>query len=202
MIKTRMKTPLLDQIERRKEESQARILNHQKAQSQWNQSHLALPKAPKLSLNLLKPDKPLTLDRAWNKSKSVNSRPPQKWINTIAKAKQPPRTFDELMGTPIDFLAYVINCVKIDNLTQEILVGPAFNLLKGSCRRIITNVKVMRWYDYGHLEEIVVQRDDNVLYKFKKGDFLRLNLHDIKDMLLLLVQKKLFNLDVDDQYDL
>nr|GEW08585.1 hypothetical protein [Tanacetum cinerariifolium] len=45
-------------------------------------------------------------------------------------------------------------------------------------------------------------RDDNVLYKFKVGDFLRLNLRDIKDMLLLLVRKKLSNLDVDDQYDL
>nr|GEV76236.1 hypothetical protein [Tanacetum cinerariifolium] len=60
------------------------------------------------------------------------------------------------------------------------------------------NLKVMRWYDYGYLEEIVVRRDDNVLYKFKQGDFPRLNLRDIKDMLLLLVQKKLSNLDVDD----
>nr|GEW07586.1 hypothetical protein [Tanacetum cinerariifolium] len=36
-----------------KKESQARILNHQKTQSQRNQSHLALPKAPNLSINLL-----------------------------------------------------------------------------------------------------------------------------------------------------
>nr|GEW58935.1 hypothetical protein [Tanacetum cinerariifolium] len=73
-----------------------------------------------------------------------------------------------------------------------------------SKRRIIavTGVKVMRWYGYGYLEEIVVRRNDNVLYKFKEGDFLRFNLHDIKDILLLLVQKKLFNLDVDDRYDL
>ncbi|GJR59536.1 hypothetical protein Tco_1501698 [Tanacetum coccineum] len=73
-----------------------------------------------------------------------------------------------------------------------------------SKRRIIvvTSVKIMRWYDYGYLEEIVVRRDDNVLYKFKEGDFPRLNLRDIEDMLLLLVQKKLSNLDVDDRYDL
>nr|GEX84790.1 hypothetical protein [Tanacetum cinerariifolium] len=38
--------------------------------------------------------------------------------------------------------------------------------------------------------------------KFKEGDFPRLNLCDIKDMLLLLVQKKLSNLDLDDRYDL
>nr|GEV89887.1 hypothetical protein [Tanacetum cinerariifolium] len=86
MIKKRMKTPLMDQTKEQKEESQARMLNHQKAQSQRNQSHIALPKAPNLSLNLQTPDKPPTPDRAWNKSKSIDSRPPQKWINTIAKA--------------------------------------------------------------------------------------------------------------------
>nr|GEV31119.1 hypothetical protein [Tanacetum cinerariifolium] len=37
------------------------------------------------------------------------------------------------------------------------------------------------------LLEIEVRRDDNVLYKFKEGDFPRLNLCDIEDMLLLLV---------------
>ncbi|GKB76427.1 hypothetical protein Tco_0943322 [Tanacetum coccineum] len=39
-----------------------------------------------------------------------------------------------VMNTPIDFLAYVMNNLKIDNLTQERLVGPAFNLLKWTCR--------------------------------------------------------------------
>ncbi|GJW44438.1 hypothetical protein Tco_0073237 [Tanacetum coccineum] len=67
---------------------------------------------------------------------------------------------------------------------------------------MVTSVKVMRWYDYGYLEEIVVRRDDNVLYKIKEGDFPRLNLCDIEDMLLLLVQKKLSKLDVDDRYEL
>nr|GEW05975.1 integrase, catalytic region, zinc finger, CCHC-type, peptidase aspartic, catalytic [Tanacetum cinerariifolium] len=66
----------------------------------------------------------------------------------------------------------------------------------------VTSVKVIRWYDYGYLEEIAVQRDDNVLYKFKESDFLRLNLRDIEDRLLLLVQKKLYNINVDDRYDL
>nr|GFC71807.1 hypothetical protein [Tanacetum cinerariifolium] len=42
--------------------------------------------------------------------------------------------FDELIGTPIDFSAYVMNHLKIDNLTQEILIGYAFNLLKGTCK--------------------------------------------------------------------
>ncbi|GKB97528.1 hypothetical protein Tco_0983665 [Tanacetum coccineum] len=58
-----------------------------------------------------------------------------------------------------------------------------------SLKRIIavTYVKVMKWYDYGYLEEIEVQREDQKLHKFKEGDFPRLNLRDIEDMLLLLV---------------
>ncbi|GKG12761.1 hypothetical protein Tco_0346998, partial [Tanacetum coccineum] len=60
----------------------------------------------------------------------------------------------------------------------------------------------MKWYDYGYLEEIEVQREDQQLYKFREGDFPRLNMCDIEDMLLLLVQKKLFNLERDVIYDL
>ncbi|GKF15358.1 hypothetical protein Tco_0056820, partial [Tanacetum coccineum] len=54
----------------------------------------------------------------------------------------------------------------------------------------------------GYLEEIEVQREDQQLYKFKEGEFSRLHLHDIEDMLLLLVQKKLFNLERDVIFDL
>nr|GEU29634.1 hypothetical protein [Tanacetum cinerariifolium] len=62
---------------------------------------------------------------------------PQTWIIKIAKAREPPRTFDELRSTPIDFSAYVMNHLKIDNLTQEILVGPAFNLSKVLCKSFV-----------------------------------------------------------------
>nr|GEV45076.1 hypothetical protein [Tanacetum cinerariifolium] len=47
----------------------------------------------------------------------------------------------------------------------------------------ITHVKFMKWYGYGYLEKIIVQRKDQTLHKFKEGDFPRLNLHDIKDLL-------------------
>ncbi|GKF33021.1 hypothetical protein Tco_0106221, partial [Tanacetum coccineum] len=36
------------------------------------------------------------------------------------------------MSTPIDFSAYIMNGLKITNLTQETLLGPAFKLLKGT----------------------------------------------------------------------
>nr|GEY40424.1 hypothetical protein [Tanacetum cinerariifolium] len=66
----------------------------------------------------------------------------------------------------------------------------------------VTHVKVMKWYDYGYLEEIIIQREDQTLHKFKEGDFSRLNLPDIEDLLLLLVQKKVSNLEKDVIFDL
>ncbi|GJV56325.1 hypothetical protein Tco_1457330 [Tanacetum coccineum] len=44
-----------------------------------------------------------------------------------------PLTFNDLIATPIDFSKYILNRLKIENLTQDILVGPAYNLLKGTC---------------------------------------------------------------------
>ncbi|GJS95454.1 hypothetical protein Tco_0802422 [Tanacetum coccineum] len=76
-------------------------------------------------------------DLEWNEGKLVNDGPEQSWFNDMAKATKPPLTFDELMHTPIDFSAFVMNCLKIDNLTKEILVGPTYNLLKGTCKSYV-----------------------------------------------------------------
>nr|GEX64840.1 hypothetical protein [Tanacetum cinerariifolium] len=57
----------------------------------------------------------------------------------------------------------------------------------------------MEWHDYKHLYWISVRRDDDQIYKFKEGDFKRLRLQDIEDMLLLLVQGKLSNLTVEER---
>ncbi|GKE73558.1 hypothetical protein Tco_1535599 [Tanacetum coccineum] len=59
-------------------------------------------------------------------------------------------------------------------------------------------VKVDERLGCGYLEEIVVRRADRQEYTFKEGNFSRLHLNDIKDMLLLHVQNKLFNLPGDD----
>ncbi|GKE30948.1 hypothetical protein Tco_1450270 [Tanacetum coccineum] len=56
----------------------------------------------------------------------------------------------------------------------------------------------MRKHGCGYLKEIVVRRADNDLYKFKEGDFLRLRINDIEDMLLLVLQNRLTNLSGDD----
>ncbi|GJT89043.1 hypothetical protein Tco_1070760 [Tanacetum coccineum] len=65
----------------------------------------------------------------------------------------------------------------------------------------ITHVKVVKKHGYGYLEEIVVRRADNVLYIFKEGDFQRLRINDIEDMLILVVLNRLTNLSGDDVAD-
>nr|GEZ85625.1 hypothetical protein [Tanacetum cinerariifolium] len=71
-----------------------------------------------------------------------------------------------------------------------------------SKRRIIavTELKIVEWHNYKHLDWISIRRDDDKNYKFKEGDFKRLRLQDIEDMLLLLVQRKLSNLTVEERF--
>nr|GEZ00999.1 ribonuclease H [Tanacetum cinerariifolium] len=59
---------------------------------------------------------------------------------------------------------------------------------------IVTKLKIVEWHNYKNLDWIMVCRDDDKLYKFKEGDFKRLCIQDIEDMLLLLVKGKLTNL--------
>ncbi|GKA76956.1 hypothetical protein Tco_0783417 [Tanacetum coccineum] len=66
----------------------------------------------------------------------------------------------------------------------------------------VKSVSVKKLHGYGHLEEIMVRRADRQLYKFKEGDFVNLHLNDIEDVLLLVVQHKLFQLDGCDIVDL
>ncbi|GJU92865.1 hypothetical protein Tco_1317621 [Tanacetum coccineum] len=226
------------------------------------------------------PPRPPTPDLEWNKRQVVLGQPEQPWFNQMVSATKDPLTFNDLMATPIDFSKYVLNRLKINNLTQDILLGPAYNLLKGTYKLVwnntegdrypfdlskplplqghpghltvaadyffnndleylksfdpdrtytmlITKTKAARYeiegikdmvptllsptkvgYDkdalkgsvsvkklhgYGHLEEIVVKRADRQLYKFKDDDFVDLHLNEIEDMLLLVVQHKLFH---------
>ncbi|GJV33851.1 retrovirus-related pol polyprotein from transposon TNT 1-94 [Tanacetum coccineum] len=121
-----------------------------------------------------KPKKPPTPDHEWNKRQAIDVRPSQTWISNIAKDKEPPSSFDELMNTLIDFSA---------------IIG-------------VTHIEVDKRFDYGYLKEIIVRREDQQLYTFKEGDFPRLNMRDIEDLLLLLIQKKISNLGNDVLFDL
>nr|GEV01402.1 hypothetical protein [Tanacetum cinerariifolium] len=49
----------------------------------------------------------------------------------MIQVEKPPLTFDELMSTTIEFLAFAMNRLKLNKITRADLVGPVFNLLKG-----------------------------------------------------------------------
>ncbi|GJU41315.1 hypothetical protein Tco_1194272 [Tanacetum coccineum] len=55
----------------------------------------------------------------------------------MIQAEKPPLTFDELMSTPIDFSTFAINRLKLNKITRADLVGPVFNLLKGTCKSCV-----------------------------------------------------------------
>nr|GEX20845.1 hypothetical protein [Tanacetum cinerariifolium] len=261
--------------------------------------------------------KPPSSDRDWNKTVPATQGSIQPWISKLAKLSGSRSSFNELMDTPLDFSNFLINRLKVDTLTPKLLVGPTYELMKGSCkslqyphnllkplslipnnrgrrvipfehfinndleylrrvalsrkyttsitktkaadyghikwiedlvpktmwieepicydkhalwevshwgrkrqqfcgfavnwesardvyskRRIIavTELKIVEWHNYKHLDWIMVRRDNDKHYKFKEGDFKRLRIQDIEDMLLLLVQGKLTNLTVEELF--
>ncbi|GJX07115.1 hypothetical protein Tco_0195047 [Tanacetum coccineum] len=84
-----------------------------------------------------KPTKPPTPDRDWNKTLPAVHGPIQPWISTLARNEDPRESFNELMDTPLDFSAFVLNRLKVDTLTPELLAGPTFKLMKGSCKSLV-----------------------------------------------------------------
>nr|GFC26862.1 hypothetical protein [Tanacetum cinerariifolium] len=80
-----------------------------------------------------RPQEPTDLD--WNVDTTLQKGPTQNWLMTLAASTYTDKSlkdFDELMSTLIDFSSYILNGLKIKNLTQEYLLGPAFKLLKGT----------------------------------------------------------------------
>nr|GEU78037.1 reverse transcriptase domain-containing protein [Tanacetum cinerariifolium] len=251
--------------------------------------------------------KPPTLDRDWNKTLPAVHRSVQPWISKLAKHADSRSSFDELMDTPLDFSNFLMNRLRVDTLTPELLAGPTYELMKGSCkslveleyhlkevykattdqldwvnpegqqyphnllqplplipdnrgRRVIlfahfinndleylrggassrkytTSITNTKATDYGHIKwiEDLVPRtmwinkpigydkhalwkspiggvnvrsstvllltdNDDKLYKFEEGDFKRLRIQDIEDMLLFLVQGKLTNLTIEERF--
>nr|GEY39143.1 hypothetical protein [Tanacetum cinerariifolium] len=84
-----------------------------------------------------KQTKPLTLDRAWNKTLPASHGRIQPWISNLAKKAYSRTSFNELMDTPIDFSAFMMNRLKVDTLTPELLAGQTYELMKGSCKSLV-----------------------------------------------------------------
>ncbi|GJU12023.1 hypothetical protein Tco_1134419 [Tanacetum coccineum] len=78
-----------------------------------------------------------TPDREWNKTKTVDDRPPQSWMTQLAQASGTQSSFNEFLATPIDFSAFIMNRLKLNNLTQDVLTGPTYDLMKGTCKSVV-----------------------------------------------------------------
>ncbi|GJW58815.1 hypothetical protein Tco_0105546 [Tanacetum coccineum] len=70
-------------------------------------------------------------------------------------------SFDEFMATPIDFSAFMINRLKIDHLTQELLIGPTYDLIKGTCKSVAE-------LEY-HLEEVFKATNEQLDWNIPEG---------------------------------
>ncbi|GJY61189.1 hypothetical protein Tco_0461846, partial [Tanacetum coccineum] len=58
-------------------------------------------------------------------------------VGSTARNEDPRESFKELMDTPLYFSTFVLNRIKVDTLTPELLAGPTFELMKGSCKSLV-----------------------------------------------------------------
>nr|GEV22255.1 hypothetical protein [Tanacetum cinerariifolium] len=100
------------------------------------------------------PKKPLTPDRDWNKTLPAVQGSTQTWISELAKQADSRSSFNELLDTPVDFSKFIMNWLRVDTLTPELLAGPTFELMKGSCTSLID-------LEY-HLEEVYKATTDQL----------------------------------------
>nr|GEY56416.1 hypothetical protein [Tanacetum cinerariifolium] len=98
--------------------------------------------------------KPPSSDRACNKTVPAVHESIQLWIRDLAKQSDTRSSFNELMDTPLDFSNFLINRLKVDTLTPELLAGPTYELMKGSCKSLVE-------LEY-HLEEVFKATTDQL----------------------------------------
>nr|GFC72174.1 hypothetical protein [Tanacetum cinerariifolium] len=100
------------------------------------------------------PRRPPTPDRDWNKTLPAAQGNAQSWISTLAKQTDARSSFKELLDTPIDFSNFIMNRLGVDTLTPELLAGPTYELIRGSCNSL-TELEF-------HLEEVYKATTDQL----------------------------------------
>ncbi|GJX82812.1 hypothetical protein Tco_0332293 [Tanacetum coccineum] len=234
-------------------------------------------------------------EEPFNKTLPDAHGPVQPWLSSLAQKEDPRDLFNVLMDIPLNFSAFVMNRLKVDTLTPELLTGLTFELMRGSCKSLVEveylfeevykeTTKQLDWNnpkgqqyphdlrkplplmpnsqgrcvipfdhfinndleylsggvssrkyatsmmktkaaEYGHIkwiEDLVPNRmwsqvpisydkhtlwgisdwgenDNNSMHSMLTGDFNRLRIQDIEDLLLLLVQGKLTNLTIEER---
>nr|GFD53676.1 hypothetical protein [Tanacetum cinerariifolium] len=74
--------------------------------------------------------RPETPDLEWHKEPNVDDAPKQNWFNELVNAKKDPLTFDDIMGSTVDFIKFAENHLKKDKITKADLEGPASSYSK------------------------------------------------------------------------
>nr|GEZ19410.1 hypothetical protein [Tanacetum cinerariifolium] len=100
------------------------------------------------------PKKLSTPNRDWNKTLPAVQGSAQTWISEIAKQADSRFSFNELLDTPIDFSNFIMNRLRVDTLTPELLAVPTFKLMRGSCNSLTE-------LEY-HLEEVYKATTDQL----------------------------------------
>nr|GEY64898.1 hypothetical protein [Tanacetum cinerariifolium] len=78
----------------------------------------------------------------------------QTWISELAKQADSRSSFNELLDTPLDLSNFIMNRLRVDTLTPELLAGPTYELMKGSCNSLTE-------LEY-HLEEVYKATTDQL----------------------------------------
>nr|GFC27320.1 retrovirus-related Pol polyprotein from transposon TNT 1-94 [Tanacetum cinerariifolium] len=86
------------------------------------------------------PRKPPTPDRDWNKTLPAVQGSAQSWISELAKQDDARSSFNKLLDTPIEFFNFIMNRLGVDTLTPELLAGPTYELMRGSCQQYPHNL--------------------------------------------------------------
>nr|GEV82976.1 hypothetical protein [Tanacetum cinerariifolium] len=75
-----------------------------------------------------KPKKPPSPNRDWNKTLPAVHGSIQPWISELEKQANTHSSFNELMDTPLDFSNFIMNRLRVNTLTPELLAGPTYDL--------------------------------------------------------------------------
>ncbi|GJT11947.1 hypothetical protein Tco_0858989 [Tanacetum coccineum] len=115
MMRTKTKNPLLDQTEGLREEEL--------------ENNLSQPVHQRRRL----PSQLISLNKGQKSHHTSTGKSTQ--------AEEPIHAFEDLEEPthqdPLDFLAFVMNRLKVDTLTPELLTGPTYEVMKGSCKSLV-----------------------------------------------------------------
>nr|GFD19621.1 hypothetical protein [Tanacetum cinerariifolium] len=92
------------------------------------------------------PRRPPSPDRAWNTALPAAQGDAQSWISYLARQTNARSSLNELLETPIDFSNFITHRLNVDTLTPDLLAGPTYELMSGSC----TSLTELEY----HLEEV------------------------------------------------